>query len=107
MSDTSWTISASALQEILVRENLGVFVETGVLGANYPNPFLHLGLSAFYRWSRYFLQVGASMSRALNSAQSASYLLTQYWAKDLSVKASPYYNRDTVAHPEIQFQVMF
>jgi len=62
LSDEPTTISISVLNEISIIDDFGIFVETGVLGTNYKNPYGHIGGSIYYNTERLHLQVGVSYS---------------------------------------------
>ncbi len=108
LTKTPVTTSLSALQEIQLTQSTGMFIESGILGANYPNPYGHLGLSGFIRWSNAFLQLGASTSIPLGGSATAQD--TGYWKKPWKniygeYHSSIYFSNPVAVHPEIQLQL--
>ncbi len=85
LEKTDSTLSLSSLHEFHVWGPFGFFFELGMLGLNYGNPRIHMGLSLFARWSWGLIQVGESSSQ-----QSAR---------------NEYGKRYSTYHPEVQLQV--
>jgi hypothetical protein len=91
------TLSTGALHEVSWNDRWGLFVETAVLGLNFPTGYAHLGVSVFTRASWGFVQLG--ISRSMPLGDSGWYLLrqadgSQDWA----------FMRPASFHPEIQVQ---
>ena len=85
-------VSLSTLNEIHLVENVGAFIELGLMGLTYSVPWLHAGLSGFYYWGWGLVQLG--------------------YSRTVSLGEVPYFADEGAAtivywHPEIQLQVFF
>jgi hypothetical protein len=97
------TWSFGLLHQFDLNENWGMFVETGLLGFNYSNPYTHVGLSVFYITRGLLAQLGLSYSRSLSAVHAAFQTPSAANSKTLVQGVKDGGNFD-LAHPEIQLQ---
>lgn len=97
------TWSLGLLHQFDLNDHWGAFVETGVLGFNYQNPYTHVGLSVFYITRGLLAQLGISYSRSLSAVHAAFQTPSAANSNTLvqGVKDAGIFG---LAHPEIQLQ---
>lgn len=103
---TPITWSTGILHELHFTESWGAFLETGLLGFNYPNRYAHVGLSGFYQWSKGYVQLGISKTMPIGPDRIQ---ISQFeiWENDAGVwRASVYRKNAAPIHPEIQVQIL-
>jgi len=107
-NNTPLTISFSTLQEIHFSQHWGTFLESGFLGINYPNRYLHLGLSGFYQWSRGYLQLGLSKTIPIGPDYLGNHPNdSPYWKNgNGDFVDSVYYGDPSPIHPEIHLEFL-
>jgi hypothetical protein len=105
-NQTPITWSTSILQELNFTESFGAFVESGLLGLNYPNRYAHFGLSGFYKWSKGYLQLGLSKSIPIGPEQIQTSQFQVWQNSDGAWRASVYRKSPAPFHPEIQVQIL-
>ena len=81
------TTSFSMLNELFFTQQLGFFLEAGVLGLNYPEPYSHLGASVFLRFQTWMIQAGISVSSIIGEPNPFTY-----------------HGQRQLIHPEMQLQ---
>jgi hypothetical protein len=96
-----WQNSVTSLHELSVNDQLGVLFEFGLLGVNFPKPYLHFGASIHYLWSSVLLQGGFSLT---SISESGVQLYTQ---KQRQVIAGNEDIPESELHPEFHAQYFF
>lgn len=94
-------ISFSSLHEFYFKDGSGLALELGVLGANHSLPYVHGGVSLFYKARNYLVQLGLSVSATNNFRFS-----------DLSsigdtLESPDNEFKEIITHPEVQLQYYF
>jgi hypothetical protein len=114
LNNTPITLSLSALQEIHFSKNVGMFAESGLLGFNFPNRYLHVGASGFWQWATGYIQLGLSKTFQIGpqrlNIDSIPYNMWQGHQWKISegkYSSTIYYASNEPFHPEIhiQFQI--
>jgi hypothetical protein len=98
------TLAASFLHEIHLSPEWGFFVETGVLGANYPNRYLQLGASGFYEKSWGYIQLGMSASVPIGSPELQGATPVGWTDPSGDLHENVFYERKIPIHPEVQIE---
>jgi len=107
LNGTKSTWNFGVLSEFKFCENYGAFLETALLGFNYPNRYAHLGVSLYRTWATSMLQIGFSRSIPFGPDQFVGGEPASYWESGGQRRLSVYYARRAPFHPEIKFQLYF
>jgi hypothetical protein len=105
-------IDLSTLVKVHVEDNVSLAFEGGLLGANYKNPYAHMGASLVVQDSDWLLQVGASYTAPLAElGQPSAFEVGRMDQRvHYSEIARQYYTErylQVAVHPEIQIQFNF
>lgn len=105
-------IDGTTLTKLRLAKDFQAGIEVGVLGANYIEPYLHLGGSISYLNSNWLLQVGASYTIQFSEIGDKSGWTPGRFDERSHVSQSEgdfYYFRylQTALHPEVQVQYYF
>ena len=104
---TPVTMSFSTLSEISFTDQFGIFAEAGILGLNYSNKYLQVGLSGFWKWSTGYIQLGVSRSYEIGPEYTTLADYTE-WTNMYGVDRHSIfkYTRNPF-HPELQLEFLF
>lgn len=105
-------VDISTLMKIPLEQKVSLALESGVLGANYKNPYAHFGASLVVQKPEWLIQFGASYTAPLNELGQSSSLQIGRMDQRLhySSIANQYYRErylQVAVHPEIQIQFNF
>lgn len=105
-------IDLSTLFKMPVEDDVSVALEGGLLGANYKNPFAHIGASFVFQQPQWLVQVGASYTAPVAElGRSSAFEVGRMDQRvHYSQIAGQYYTErylQVAVHPEIQIQFNF
>jgi hypothetical protein len=106
VNQTPLVWSLTSLHEFHIDQHFGAFFEFGSLAFNYPNQYVHYGVSFFYEWMGGFAQLGFSHTLPVgeNHLMPASNGRYYYENRSGGYTGGYYGHRVDTIHPEIQLQ---